>query len=241
MHAPRAVLPPAVARIFERADRLEPLFAHRAHKGQRLGPLPQAPSFPEPIDLESRPPRQRGRSWDFRGDQSPELQPSPRDEELEATGHELFSNSYPHPSFQPQPPPGRSPRSQKAARSARLAQMVYSAPVVPGLPVWPRKRRPQSLPRHRDRSADARPREANKEAATAHPGGLTARKPAPPRERRPPRTQREKEEQAKMHMALTKETVSSVLNSAFASFVSESRSEEDDSDYCSECEVVELV
>ncbi|CAL1160554.1 unnamed protein product [Cladocopium goreaui] len=222
MHAPRAMgLPPAVARIFEKADRLEPLFAHRAQKGKRLGPLPPQPIFPERIDLESRPPRHRGASWDFQGEDSPGKTASDEQEALEATREaELFSQSYPHPSFLegppvpmamrmvPQPPMGsRSPRKQRVARSDVLAEMVYSAPVVPGLQLWPRKRRPLSLPR---RTVDARA-QASTDASNA--GGQTARK-------RPGLTFREKEAQrSQTQAAVTEDLVAQVIESAVGHFI----------------------
>eukprot|EP00434_Breviolum_minutum_P004061 symbB.v1.2.003575.t1/scaffold204.1/size273638/24 len=216
MNAPRAMgLPPAVARIFEKADRLEPLFAHRAHKGKRLGPLPQQPLFPEPIDLEMRPPRQRGPSWDFQGEGSPGKTA------LEAREVELFSQSYPHPSFlegppvpmamrmAPQPPMGsRSPRKQRVGRSDVLAEMVYSAPVVPGLQLWPRKRRPLSLPKR-----DARPQASPRDADAS--GG--------PARKRPGLSQREKMEReaqrSQTHAAVTEDVVAQVIQSAVGNFL----------------------
>lgn len=226
MHAPRAMgLPPAVARIFERADRLEPLFAHRSHKSNRIGPLPmQMPMFPESIDLESRPPRQRGRSWDFRsgdsGEGSPGRKPTGDEHEvLESTREaELFAQSYPHPSFlegppvpmamrmAPPPPMGsRSPRQQKVARSDVLAEMVYSAPVVPGLP-WPRKRMAISSPR---RAIDARAQALQKDGASS--SGGPKRKVLSP-----PFTEAQKR---RTHAAVTEDVLSQVIESALGHFV----------------------
>mmetsp|Transcript_12009 Transcript_12009/g.22629 ORF Transcript_12009/g.22629 Transcript_12009/m.22629 type:complete len:238 (+) Transcript_12009:2-715(+) len=213
-------MPPALTRIFERVDRLEPLFAHRAQKGKRLGPLlhhAPPPSFPDAIiDLESRPPRQRGSSWEYRGgDQSPSPRARPDDlEVLEPRGHGAFSQSYPHPAFSPPPGP-RSPRKQGAGSSAVLAETVYGAPVVPGIPpVWIRKRRPQTLPR-RERSNDARAKEAR--------GGQKPQKPAqPPDKPRPGATRWEREaEKKQVHEVVIQEMLSEVVQGTLDAFIGE--------------------
>eukprot|EP00930_Biecheleria_cincta_P102610 TRINITY_DN94392_c0_g1_i1.p1 TRINITY_DN94392_c0_g1~~TRINITY_DN94392_c0_g1_i1.p1 ORF type:complete len:285 (+),score=46.73 TRINITY_DN94392_c0_g1_i1:64-918(+) len=183
MESPPIGLPPAVARIFERSERVEPLLAHRGlakHVGsRRLEPLlvrSPPPGFPAD-DL-----RNHGRSGDARGiefsdrlsprwDDSPG--PSPRlaaDDRVD----NLFGLEPLPMSVRPRPPPGPKPKASRARMvysSTELAENVYLAPVVPGL-ARPAKRRP-----HRPRKAESRA------AVEVHPApspvGQAAR-PLPP-------------------------------------------------------------
>lgn len=185
MESPPHGLPPAVARIFERSERVEPLLAHRGlakHVGSRRL---------EPLLVRSPPPglptddlRKHGRSGDARGieisdklsprwDDNPS--PSPRlvvdDKGDNLLGHE------PMP-FRPRPPPGPKPKASRARMvysSTEQAENVYLAPVVPGLPhaARPAKRRPQ----HRHRKAESRA--AGEVHPAPSPAGQATR-PLPP-------------------------------------------------------------
>eukprot|EP00931_Biecheleriopsis_adriatica_P074595 TRINITY_DN48621_c0_g1_i1.p1 TRINITY_DN48621_c0_g1~~TRINITY_DN48621_c0_g1_i1.p1 ORF type:complete len:269 (-),score=38.81 TRINITY_DN48621_c0_g1_i1:52-858(-) len=139
-------LPPAVARIFERTERVEPLLAHRGlgkHPGsKRLSPLLAAhsssiPTLPEPVDMESR----RGRSFDALARRGAD-----RSYYAEASDAEETQPGSVSPMPRPPPgPPGARPVRKSFVRSATLAGSVYNAPIVPGLPPVKKRPRPRGI------------------------------------------------------------------------------------------------
>lgn len=158
-------LPPAVARIFERFGKVEPLLAHRdlaRHAGsRRLEPLlVRSPPPTLPTDdtrknalsprCDSVSPEPRSRRFDD--------SPEPRSRSV--ADHRTDDPFVHEPvSFRPRPPLGPKPkagriRMQVYSSSGNLAEKAYLAPIVPGLPhtAPPAKRRPQ----HRYRKVESR-------------------------------------------------------------------------------------
>mmetsp|Transcript_51566 Transcript_51566/g.81859 ORF Transcript_51566/g.81859 Transcript_51566/m.81859 type:complete len:976 (-) Transcript_51566:151-3078(-) len=156
--------PPAVTRIFERLERIEPLLAHRGnlkHPGlTRLAPL-LAPD-PTPYDggqADFRHPHKRGRGRRHKvggcqyshaslpppqksHSSLPPLHGSNSENALAQTSLESSGNGGPMQPAPPLVPRAMPPRPPVAPSSALLAAGVYSASIVPGMPGKARRRRP---------------------------------------------------------------------------------------------------
>lgn len=148
-HVPHdaAAFPPAVSRIFERLNRIEPLLAHRPQKAVGLKRL--VPLFSEPLPCaenqftrDFRNPHAKNRSLSRRKAPDARHQPSACSEDVAPTDALLAQTVAGHgayPVLVPTPPAGSPPSRVAAPRrppsavplSGGLAKGVYTAPVVP--------------------------------------------------------------------------------------------------------------